>query len=44
MHPSEHDSAQDPYAAVNDAFASMRRQLVDYVQVRRGEVKHHEPS
>lgn len=39
--PQENDNAEDPYAAVNDAFATARRQLVDYVQVRRGEVKRH---
>lgn len=30
---------EDPYAAINDAFDAARRQLEDYVRVRRGEVK-----
>lgn len=39
--PPANANAEDAYAAVNDAFAAARRQLVDYVQVRRGEVKRH---
>lgn len=39
--PVEGSNAEDPYAAVNEAFANVRRQLVEYVQVRRGEVKRH---
>jgi ribosome-associated translation inhibitor RaiA len=39
--PQENDTAEDAYAAVGEAFATARRQLVEYVQMRRGEVKHH---
>jgi hypothetical protein len=39
--PAENSNAEDPYAAVNEAFATMRRQLVEYVHVLRGEVKRH---
>jgi ribosome-associated translation inhibitor RaiA len=34
--PSERKSSKDAYAAVNEAFGSMRRQLQNYVGVRRG--------
>jgi ribosome-associated translation inhibitor RaiA len=34
--PAEHDNAEDPYASVNEAFWTMRRQLEDYIRVRRG--------
>ena len=34
-------NAEDAYAAVGEAFATARRQLEDYVDVRRGHVKHH---
>jgi ribosome-associated translation inhibitor RaiA len=34
-------NAEDAYAAVNDAFATMQRQLEDYVHIRRHMVKHH---
>lgn len=39
-----HDSAdprhEDVYNAISDAFHAARRQLLDYAQVRRGDVKH----
>jgi ribosome-associated translation inhibitor RaiA len=34
--PDEHENAQDPYASVNEAFWTMRRQIEDYIRVRRG--------
>ena len=37
----ERATAEDPYAAVNEAFDTMRRQLLDYAQLRRGDVKRH---
>lgn len=39
--PAEHDKAEDAYAAVNEAFATMRRQLREYVRVKRGRTKSH---
>jgi ribosome-associated translation inhibitor RaiA len=42
-HPERH-SHEDPYVAVRDAFRSMRRQLEDYEQRRRQDVKRHLPS
>lgn len=33
------DAHTDPYVAVRDAFDAMRRQLEDFEQKRRGEVK-----
>jgi ribosome-associated translation inhibitor RaiA len=35
---------KDVYVAVRDAFATARRQLKDYVQRLRGEVKRHRPT
>lgn len=40
--PAEHENFEDAYAAVNEAFANLRRQLREYVRVKRGRVKHHE--
>lgn len=42
--PGEHAAHTDVYLAIRDAFHEMRRQLQDYTKVRRGYVKHHEPS
>ena len=42
--PDEEQSYEDPYVAVRDAFDSVRRQLEDYVRVRRGKVKTHEQA
>ena len=39
--PEANDNAEDPYAAVNAAFDAMRRQLVEYAQRKRGDVKRH---
>jgi ribosome-associated translation inhibitor RaiA len=39
--PKENANAEDAYAAVSEAFDAMRRQLVDYARVKRGEVKRH---
>lgn len=36
------DTHADVYVAVRDTFAALRRQLQDFLRVRRGEVKHHE--
>ncbi|MDR3401327.1 MAG: HPF/RaiA family ribosome-associated protein [Chthoniobacter sp.] len=33
---------KDPYLAIHDGFRAMRRQLQDYVQLLRHEVKKHE--
>jgi ribosome-associated translation inhibitor RaiA len=33
--PAAHERSTDPYAAVNEAFWSMRRQLEDYIRIRR---------
>ncbi len=33
---------EDAYVAVRDAFDAMKRQLEDYVRMRRGKVKRHE--
>ena len=34
--PAEKKESEDAYAAVNGAFSSMRRQLEDYIRIRRG--------
>lgn len=39
--PAEHSNAEDPYAAVNEAFDQARRQLQDRVKRIRGDVKRH---
>jgi ribosome-associated translation inhibitor RaiA len=39
-----HHAYTDPYVAVRDAFDAMRRQLEDYVRLRRGEMKAHESA
>lgn len=40
--PAEHENFEDPYAAVNEAFTTLRRQLREYVRVKRGRTKKHE--
>lgn len=40
--PAEHREHEDPYLTVTEIFHIARRQLQDYVRVRRGDVKHHE--
>ena len=39
--PSKHQAHEDLYVAVRDAFDAAQRQLQDYAQVRRGDVKRH---
>lgn len=38
----KHQSYEDPYVAVRDAFDSLRRQLEDVARRERRDVKHHE--
>jgi len=40
--PSQHHAHEDVTVAIRDAFDAARRQLQDYVRVRRGKVKTHE--
>lgn len=40
--PDQHQAHEDPYVAMHDAFDAVRRQLEDYVRMRRGKVKRHE--
>lgn len=40
--PPEHESFEDAYAALNEAFDMLRRQLREYVRVMRGHTKRHE--
>jgi ribosome-associated translation inhibitor RaiA len=40
--PAEHHAHQDMYVAIRDAFDAARRQLQDYVRIRRGDVKKHD--
>lgn len=42
-HPGENHAHEDAYVALRDAFKATRRQLEDYVRLRRNKVKHHEP-
>ena len=39
--PVDHDTALDPYVALSEAFAAVRRQLDDYRHIQQGRVKHH---
>lgn len=39
--PPEHESFEDAYAALNEAFDMLRRQLREYVRVLRGRTKRH---
>lgn len=41
--PREHDSDEQPQAAVREAFDEARRQLQDHARRQRGAVKHHAP-
>jgi len=41
--PSEHHSHEDVNIAIRDAFHAANRQLEDYVQKQRDELKLHEP-
>ncbi len=40
--PSEHSEHEDMYVAIRDAFDAARRQLQDYVRIRRGFTKAHD--
>jgi ribosomal subunit interface protein len=40
--PSEHSAHEDMYVAIHDAFDAARRQLQDYVRIRRGQTKMHD--
>lgn len=41
--PAEHAPHTDLYLAIENAFHEMRRQLQDYVRIRRGQEKYHDP-
>jgi ribosomal subunit interface protein len=40
--PDDEHAHEDAFVALRDAFDSVRRQLEDYVRIRRGKVKTHE--
>ena len=40
--PGEDHAHEDMYVSIRDAFDAMRRQLQDYVRIRRGQVKRHD--
>ena len=42
--PDDQQAHEDVYVAIRDAFDAARRQIQDYVRIRRGKVKSHEPS
>jgi ribosome-associated translation inhibitor RaiA len=42
--PSRHQAHEDPYVAVRDAFAAMRRRLDEYAGKRRGKVRTDESA
>ena len=42
--PADNHAHEDIYVSIRDAFDALRRQLQEYVRVRRGHVKPHEPS
>ena len=42
--PDDQHAYEDPYVALRDAFDSIRRQLQDYMRIRRGKVKVHESA
>ena len=41
--PDDQQAHEDVYVAIRDAFDAARRQVQDYVKIRRGKVKTHEP-
>ncbi len=41
--PDDQQAHEDVYVAIRDAFDAARRQVQDYVRIRRGKVKAHEP-
>lgn len=40
--PPEHESFEDAYAALNEAFDMVRRQLREYARVMHGRIKRHQ--
>lgn len=40
---SAHQTHEDAYVAIRDAFDAVRRRLEDWARRHRGDVKHHEP-
>lgn len=40
--PEKNINHEDPYQAVRDAFKAAKRQLQDYVQKMRHDIKHHD--
>ena len=40
--PDDEQAHEDVYVAIRDAFDAARRQVQDYVKIRRGKVKSHE--
>lgn len=41
--PDDQQAHEDVYVAIRDAFDAARRQIQDYVRIRRGKVKTHGP-
>lgn len=41
--PDDQQAHEDAYVAIRDAFDAARRQVQDYVRIRRGKVKTHSP-
>ncbi len=41
--PDDQQAHEDVYVAIRDAFDAARRQVQDFVKIRRGRVKSHEP-
>jgi ribosome-associated translation inhibitor RaiA len=41
--PDDQQAHEDVYVAIRDAFDAARRQIQDYVRIRRGKVKAHVP-
>jgi len=42
--PTDDRSHEDAYVAVRDAFDAARRQVEDFVRIRRGDVKRHQAT
>jgi putative sigma-54 modulation protein len=42
--PDQHAAHEDAHVALREAFKALRGRLEDYVQRRRGEVKHHQAN
>jgi ribosome-associated translation inhibitor RaiA len=41
--PDDQQAHEDVYVAIRDAFDAARRQVQDYVRIRRGKIKAHDP-